>query len=1422
MNNPQSPAASSEVTLREAATACPTTTPGSEATLIETPDATKPAAVVLTAGFEIDGWWFRETIKVTSGEADLWIATGSDSQTAVVKVFRWGLRPKAEIEAKLSKVSRAQVVEVYGRGVLPDGRHYEILEHIRHGTLADLGKGGLPPARVKEVLKELADAVEALHEVGILHRDLKPANVLVRTVEPLDLVLTDFGISSLAELSLHATSAHRTAAYSAPEAMTGVVSRASDWWSIGVMVLELLRGAHPFAGLDERAVNFQLVTRGIEVPPDLAPDWALLVKGLLTRDHAKRWGAEQVLGWLKGKRNLTVHYTAAVAAVIGQKPYRFQGQEYGDAASLAVALAEKWEDGVKHWGRGYVLQWIEKDLSDQELASRLHDVREDAGLKTPELQLAVAALVMNPELPLSWHGEVVNREWLAASAPEAKVILESSVSDWLVRLRKDTTLKELRRRLQKAEEALENYGIKAEEAQVLTAALAEEEAVLTLGAKAQREYYSSSDEKLGRLLAKKELDWDEALVLALASPSLFVERAEQAKAYIKEYKGSLQYAISNGAIKQRKGKLQDLTTQTQERLAEIFSGAAVPKRVMDQVTTASEKATTELEELIAAQIKENAAVLEAHFKARVCGVEHDSLTDSSPLVRTKLEAARKDIAENLINTLQQLRNLYGADIPQARQSRLTAFSQRATERVEALLAECEKAEQEVSAVLPERLIHDYEQVAKRLQEIKQRFSYIDCSQLEQSLKRFSDCVTRFEQDASTVITFPVSLKWLKDRHSDIQLKAADCRNRLTELFGKNNIPQTLLRRCEEVAEEASTRLEALTKQHEDAEKEVTDELTQKLQAVREFDSVRGRLDAIRSLFPDIDLHLLESLLAKLDPPERQLIRHGLAHIRSQNLPFDEARAKALLARNDWKFLQKEFDGRVAQLTELVTRGGARPKGFDPEAAPIAQSARWRSMNCDPEWKYWDAVALVTFDSRVFLTPLEAARAQRVRVFKTLAYGIIFLCLATAISTKVYHWLQTRKASSEYTLGLIYENGTGVKQDNFEALKLYRKAAELGHAEAQFKLGRSYFSGIGLDKNLTEGVKWFRKAAEQGNAKAQCSLASAYSHGQGVETNDTEAINWYRKAAEASYAQAQCSLGGAYFRGMGVETNYTEGAKWFRKAAEQGYAKAQCNLASAYYYGQGVETDHNEALGWYRKAAEAGYADGQYSVGCYYQTGEGVEKSDTEAVKWYRKAAEQGNANAQGQLGVCYERGQGVETNQTEALECYRKAAEQGHVLSMLTLALGYKTGDHGLAKDDSESAKWFQRAAESGDASARFVIGGLYATGSGVKQDDAAALKWFRLAADQGDAAAQSQVGLCYYNGKGVAKDIKTALVYLVLAAASGQASAKTLLTESTGSDSHVQDVVKQLREKRTELSVESQKEFVKSAMKDWSINTSR
>ena len=73
------------------------------------------------------------------------------------------------------------------------------------------------------------------------------------------------------------------------------------------------------------------------------------------------------------------------------------------------------------------------------------------------------------------------------------------------------------------------------------------------------------------------------------------------------------------------------------------------------------------------------------------------------------------------------------------------------------------------------------------------------------------------------------------------------------------------------------------------------------------------------------------------------------------------------------------------------------------------------------------------------------------------------------------------ADAQYNLGLMYDNGRGVKQDDFEAVKWYRKAAEQGYADAQFNLGNMYANGRGVKQDDFEAVKWYRQAAEQGYA-----------------------------------------------------------------------------------------------------------------------------------------------------------------------------------------------------------------------------------------------------------------------------------------------------------------------------------------------------
>ena len=104
--------------------------------------------------------------------------------------------------------------------------------------------------------------------------------------------------------------------------------------------------------------------------------------------------------------------------------------------------------------------------------------------------------------------------------------------------------------------------------------------------------------------------------------------------------------------------------------------------------------------------------------------------------------------------------------------------------------------------------------------------------------------------------------------------------------------------------------------------------------------------------------------------------------------------------------------------------------------------------------------------------------------------------------------------------------------------------------------RVYAHGRGVPQDDSEAAKWFRLAAEQGVADAQSNLGIVYANGLGVPQDDSEAAKWYRLAAEGGDPIGQINLGVAYANGQGVTQDYSEAVKWFRLAAEQGVAQAQ--------------------------------------------------------------------------------------------------------------------------------------------------------------------------------------------------------------------------------------------------------------------------
>ena len=211
----------------------------------------------------------------------------------------------------------------------------------------------------------------------------------------------------------------------------------------------------------------------------------------------------------------------------------------------------------------------------------------------------------------------------------------------------------------------------------------------------------------------------------------------------------------------------------------------------------------------------------------------------------------------------------------------------------------------------------------------------------------------------------------------------------------------------------------------------------------------------------------------------------------------------------------------------------------------------------------------------------------------------------------------------------YEDGAAAynEGDYATAKRLWLPLAEAGNADAQTMLGIIYEEGQGVSQDDAAAVTWYRRAADQGHPDAQFYLACMHDLGKGVPIDPAAAANWLSKAADQGQTDAQFNLGVMYEDGIGVSQDHDAAVTWYRKAAEQGHAKAQNNLGTMFVNGKGVPPDYHSAAVWFRKAAAQGDVEGQFNLALMYENGTGVPQDQHVAMTWYRAAADQGHTAA---------------------------------------------------------------------------------------------------------------------------------------------------------------------------------------------------
>lgn len=149
-----------------------------------------------------------------------------------------------------------------------------------------------------------------------------------------------------------------------------------------------------------------------------------------------------------------------------------------------------------------------------------------------------------------------------------------------------------------------------------------------------------------------------------------------------------------------------------------------------------------------------------------------------------------------------------------------------------------------------------------------------------------------------------------------------------------------------------------------------------------------------------------------------------------------------------------------------------------------------------------------------------------------------------------------QADAQFNLGLILEQGTGVKQDLPKAVFWYKKAAIQGHTIAQYNYATMLHFGKGINKDETEAAKWYELAARKGHIAAQSSLAFLYlQHTKASFRNSSKAAYWYNKSAKLGYPESQFNLGLLYASGRGISQNYIQAYAWFDLAFINNYKNA---------------------------------------------------------------------------------------------------------------------------------------------------------------------------------------------------------------------------------------------------------------------------
>lgn len=373
----------------------------------------KPDQTDIANDFIIKGKVYRnlKSLSNNSGEAQVFLVE-CDEKQMVLKIYYPNFSIKKPQLRIIQSFAMETIVKVFDYGkTYVDGknRDYELMEYLRGGTLGEYDLDG-DFNQFRRIALQAAAALAYCHNSNIIHKDIKPGNFFFRDENHQELVLGDFGISSVMDDDehMHKTTQARTPVFAAPEMYNDVIdgeveiSPSVDFYSLGITLMTLWLGENPLKQ-NERIMMRKKSEGRLPRINDLPDRVKMLIQGLTAVNPQNRWKYEQVERWFLGE-DVEVDISSPLLKYHSFIVDPEKNLVADNVHELIPLLVDNERLAINYLYNGRIAGWLEQ-CGNVKLSSAVKDIVVNRYPVDQHAGLMAAVYTMEPTYPyIDLHG----------------------------------------------------------------------------------------------------------------------------------------------------------------------------------------------------------------------------------------------------------------------------------------------------------------------------------------------------------------------------------------------------------------------------------------------------------------------------------------------------------------------------------------------------------------------------------------------------------------------------------------------------------------------------------------------------------------------------------------------------------------------------------------------------------------------------------------------------------------------------------------------------------------------------------------------------------------------------------------------------------------------------------------------------------